>query len=231
MILTNLIIIRFNASYLITVYRGFMSQNIKTSEFVSELTFKIPPNGINFKEFLELIEDRGILLACLFLVAPFLLPVSIPGSSLPFGLAIALLNMSYLLGGRSLLPDAIMDYKISKEVMIRILNGMQRILSGLERISKPRFMFMTNTPVIKYLNNIIIIYSASLLMLPLPVPLTDFLPGYCILFLALGSLERDGYLILAGYVLVAVTTLYFALIVLLGIGIIKVILSQFGFSI
>jgi len=205
-----------------------MSQKIRTSELVYQISLKIPREGISFKEFLELIGDRGILIACVVLVAPFLLPVSIPGSSTPFGLAIALLNLSNLLGGRNLLPNRITEYRISKESMGSILNGMKRILTALERVSKPRLMLMSDTSTIKYLNSIFIIYSALLLMLPLPIPLTDFLPGYSILFLTVGSLERDGYLILAGYILAAVTTIYFALMVLFGIGIVKVILSHLG---
>lgn len=205
-----------------------MTRDTRTSELVHRISLKIPPAGISFKEFLELIGDRGILLACVILVAPFLLPVSIPGSSVPLGLAIALLNLSNLLGGRNLLPDTIMEYRISKENMDRILNGMKRILSGLEKVSKPRLMLMTNTSTIKNLNSIFIVYSALLLMLPIPVPLTDFLPGYSILFLTVGSLERDGYLILAGYGVAIITTIYFALIALLGIEIVKIILSHFG---
>lgn len=126
------------------------------------------------------------------------------------------------------MPDTIMEYRISKENMDRILNGMKRILSGLEKVSKPRLMLMTNTSTIKNLNSIFIVYSALLLMLPIPVPLTDFLPGYSILFLTVGSLERDGYLILAGYGVAIITTIYFALIALLGIEIVKIILSHFG---
>lgn len=206
-------------------------RNIKTSDLITGISGEIPPEGITFKEFLKLIGDHGILLSCAVLVAPFLIPVSIPGSSLPFGLAIALLNISLLLGGRNLLPGPVMNYQVSQESMIRILNGMKRILSGLERFSNPRFMVMTSTLTIKHFNSVIIIWCAFLLMLPLPIPLTDSLPAYSILFLAVGSLERDGYLILAGYVTAVLTSVYFGLMILLGLAGVKLILSYLGITI
>jgi hypothetical protein len=67
-------------------------------------------------------------------------------------------------------------------------------------------------------------------MLPLPVPLTDFLPAYSMLFLALGTIERDGYLIVAGYTLTVVTTIYFLLIAILGLAGIKLVLSFLGIN-
>jgi hypothetical protein len=53
-------------------------------------------------------------------------------------------------------------------------------------------------------------------MSPLPLPLSNTLPAYGVLFLALGSLERDGYLILAGYFMVFLTLVYLGLVGLLG---------------
>lgn len=202
-----------------------------TSNFIKRISKQIPSAGLSLKEFIELIGEEGILLVCLILVAPFLIPISIPGSSLPFGLAIILLNISTLLGGRYLLPGRVMQYKISQKTMIRILDGMKTVLSGLERFLKPRLHFITDHPSIEYLNSIIIILCAFWLMLPLPIPLTDFLPAYSILFLLLGSLERDGILILAGYVLATVTTVYFVLIAFLGWGAIKLVTSYLGFPI
>lgn len=204
---------------------------VKTSIIVQNISGQISEDGINFKEFLDHIGDQGILLANVILVAPFLLPVSIPGSSTPLGLVILFLNLSNLLGGRSLLPDFILYYKISNKTLIKLLNGMNNILSGLERISKPRLSIMNDNSYIKKLNCCLIILSSFWLLLPLPVPLTDFLPAYCILFLTIGSLENDGYFILAGYILTTITTIYFILIAFLGIEIIIYILSQLGIKI
>lgn len=206
------------------------SSTESTSKIISDIASQIPEEGINFKEFLALIGEKGGLISCLILVAPFLFPVSIPGSSSPFGLAIILINIGILTKNHPLIPQRIMEYKISENAMITLLNGMIRVLSGLEKFIKPRFNFLTK-PFMDQVNNMFMIFCAFLLMLPLPVPLTDFLPAYSILFLTLGSIENDGYLVLAGYAMGLLTAVYFILIAFLGISGIKALLSFLGIPI
>lgn len=205
------------------------STSESTSKIISDISKQIPEEGINFKEFLDLIGEQGGLISCLILIAPFLFPVSIPGSSSPFGLAIILINIGILTKNHPLIPQRIMRYKISQSSMISLLNGMKKVLSGLEKFIKPRLNFLTR-PFMDQVNNVVMIFCAFLLMLPLPVPLTDFLPAYSILFLTLGSIENDGYLVLAGYGMGILTTVYFSLIAILGISGIKALLSFLGIN-
>lgn len=200
-----------------------------TSKIISGVSEQIPEDGVNFREFLDLIGEQGGLISCLILVAPFLLPVSIPGSSLPFGLAIILINIAILTKTHPLIPKMVMEYKISQSTMVTLLNGMNRILKGLEKFVKPRLNIITQ-PYMDRINNVFMIFCAFLLMLPLPVPLTDFLPAYSILFLTLGSVENDGYMVIAGYLMALVTAIYFLLIALLGISGIKALLSVLGIN-
>jgi hypothetical protein len=206
------------------------SDNERTSDTITRISLEIPVEGITFKNFLELIGEQGGLLSCIVLVAPFLFPVSFPGSSIPFGLGILLINVGIITKSHPLIPKRIMDYKISQNNMLKILNGMGRVISGLDRVTKPRFTILVDGPLMDYVNSSIIILCASLLMLPLPVPLTDFLPAYSILFLSLGSIEQDGYLILAGYLLAIVTAIYFILITIIGLSGIKAILTFLGIN-
>ena len=200
-----------------------------TSKIISGVSEQIPEDGVNFREFLDLIGEQGGLISCLILVAPFLLPVSIPGSSLPFGLAIILINIAILTKSHPLIPKMVMEYKISQSTMVSLLNGMNRILKGLEKFVKPRLNIVTRQHM-DQINNVFMIFCAFLLMLPLPVPLTDFLPAYSILFLTLGSVENDGYMVIAGYLMALVTAIYFLLIALLGISGIKALLSILGIN-
>jgi hypothetical protein len=156
--------------------------------------------------------------------------VSFPGSSIPFGLGILLINVGIISKSHPLIPKKIMDYQISQNNMLKILNSMGRVLSGLDKITKPRFILLVDGPFMDYLISSIIILCSLLLMLPLPVPLTDFLPAYSILFLSLGSIERDGYMILAGYALAIVTAIYFLLIAIIGLSGIKAILTFLGIN-
>jgi hypothetical protein len=196
------------------------------SSRISKIPAEIPEEGLTLKEFLEIIGEEGQLFSCIVLTGPFLLPVSIPGSSIPFGLAIFLISLSIMLNSHLLLPGRITRYKISKKNIEKILNGIIPIMKRIEKYINPRCLFLSSGPKIDKINAVGIAFCSLLLTLPLPVPLTDFLPAYSILFLALGSLECDGYLILTGYGLLVITTSYFILTGLLGI---EVILSVFSF--
>jgi hypothetical protein len=123
-----------------------------------------------------------------------------------------------------------MEYKISQNNMLKILNGMNTVLTKFERVTKPRLTVLAGKENMVYVNSSVMIFCSFLLMLPLPVPLTDFLPAYSMLFLALGTIERDGYLIVAGYALAVITTIYFLLIAILGLAGIKLVLSFLGIN-
>lgn len=195
------------------------------SNVVNDISSEIPEEGITFKEFLELIGKRGMFMSCILLIAPFLLPISIPGSSSIFGLAILLIITGILLNRPPFIPQRLMNYRISKNSMNALLNGSARILSRVEKFVSPRLPILTSGSHINYVNGALMAISSILLMLPLPVPLTDFLPAYGIFFLAIGSLEKDGYLILAGYAMVIITIIYFSLIAILGLNGVMMILS------
>jgi hypothetical protein len=198
------------------------------SVVISKISKKIPMEGITLNDFLGVIGERGLLMSCVILTAPFLLPLSIPGSSIPFGLAIFLISIIIIFRRPILIPKRFMDYKISKNNVESILNGISRILTPLEKFITPRLSFLTSGRKINYINGAVVAFGAILLMIPLLAPLADFLPAYGILFVSLGALENDGYLILAGYITVIATTIYFALIFALGIELTIIILSHLG---
>jgi hypothetical protein len=54
------------------------------------------------------------------------------------------------------------------------------------------------------------------LPIPPPFPLTNTIPGFAIICLSLGLMERDGGLILCGYALTIIAAIYVGLIGFLG---------------
>src|SRR5919109_4003593 len=63
----------------------------RVSAVLSEVICTMPAGGLTLQALLERLGDRGLLIFCMVLTIPFLLPVSIPGSSIPFGVVIALI--------------------------------------------------------------------------------------------------------------------------------------------
>ncbi len=202
--------------------------NEKFSVVISEISSKIPIEGITLNDLLDIIGERGLYMSCMILTAPFLLPISIPGSSIPFGSAIFLISGDIIFNRPILIPKRFRDYKISKKDIESVLNEISHILTPLEKIITPRLCFLTTGRKMDYINGVAVAFGAILLITPIIAPLGDFLPSYGILFISLGNLENDGYLVLAGYITVIATAIYYALIFALGIALIFFILSQLG---
>jgi hypothetical protein len=54
--------------------------------------------------------------------------------------------------------------------------------------------------------------SGLLLLLPVPIPLTNSFPALTVVLLAAGAMERDGLFFLGGCAMFAVTLVYFGLL-------------------
>ena len=170
-----------------------------------------------------MLESNQILI--IILIAPFLLPASIPGSSTPFGILIILLSLSNILNKPIKLPEQVTSYKLSKQNVDKVFNILQKALRYVERVSKPRGSLTTNALLMKF-NYVITIILAFLLFLPLPIPFTDLIPAVSILVLSLSTLEKDTYLLIVAYLLTIFALVYFASVGYVGVEIIKVVLSR-----
>jgi hypothetical protein len=155
-----------------------------------------------------------IVLLCL----PFLSPVTIPGISTPFGLAIALCGLRIAFGHKPWLPAMILNRSISYHALEKMVQAGCRIYGKLEKVLRPRLSFFLVGPGMTMLVGAAIAVSGVALSLPIPPPfiLTNTIPGFAIVFLALGLMERDGVLILIGHVLTLIAVTYVTLIGVLG---------------
>ena len=149
---------------------------------------------------------------------PFLTPVTIPGVSIPFGLAIALCGFRIAFGHKPWLPGFILNRSISYPALERMVHFGCAIYGKVEKVIRPRLSFLIAGPGIPMLTGLCITVSGILLSLPIPppFPLTNTIPGFAIILLSLGLLERDGVLIICGYALTVMAAAYVALIAVAG---------------
>ncbi len=182
------------------------------SELVDELAAATPPEGLEIGELFDRIGREGLLIAVMLLTAPFLLPVSIPGMSPPFGALILLICLSLLTGGTLRLPRRLARLRVKRSHMTLIADKAGAMLRRLERWSKPRLAALTAARSLRAAHTLAVAASTVGMMLPLPLPFSNAISAYSILCLALGLLRRDGALVVAGYGLLAATALYLAVV-------------------
>jgi hypothetical protein len=188
----------------------------RVSAVFTALARAIPPEGLTLQDLLARLGERGPLLVCILVTVPFLLPVSILGSSIPLGVIIALNGISLLTHRAPWLPGRLRHRRLAADALFGVCARGARLFTRLERFIHPCVPPLTHGPTMGRVNGLLLVLSGVLLMAPLPLPLSNTLPAYGALLLAAGSLERDGYGVVAGYIMRLLTLSYFTVVAVLG---------------
>ena len=178
----------------------------------------------------EILQGRGFALFILLLALPFLCPVPLPGLSIVFGIVIMIMGMRIALGRKPSLPKFILNREIKFSLLERILKFGLKLCSKMEKLVKPRMHFLQRWPGMVNLIGVGIASGGFMLCLPIPpiVPLSNSIPAISVLLLTAGMVERDGLLVLLGYIINISSWIYFAVMfVLYGDGI-RYLFHYFG---
>jgi hypothetical protein len=197
----------------------------RLSEDLRRILERAAGRSITLREIIEILHGRGFDVLVILLALPFCTPIPLPGLSTPFGLVLIFFGFRIALRQRPWLPSRLLDREIPYPTLLKIVKGALAVALRLEKWLHPRFRFFKNWNSFAFLNGLAITFSAFALMLPLPIPFTNTIPAWSILLLAAGMMEEDGAVIVAGYVMAALTWLYLFSLVWLG----KVGLDWFGF--
>ena len=190
----------------------------RISDALRRLLREATGRPLMIREMVEILHGRGLQFVVILLCLPFLAPVTVPGISIPFGLAIALCGLRIAFGHRPWLPAFILNRRISYSVLERMVHFGCVIYEKIEKVVRPRLGFLLAGPGMGMMIGLAIAVSGLFLSLPIPppFPLTNTIPGFAIIFLSLGLMERDGGLILCGYALTSIAAIYVTVIGFLG---------------
>lgn len=159
------------------------------------------------------VQDQATL--TLIFALPFLLPIPLPGLSIPFGLAIAWLAFRMFLGRSFWLPKFLREKKLSGPLLRKLFTQAHGVAHRLARWVKPRGRFFSKHPGNKRLSYFLICFCGLLLALPLP-PGTNSPPALTIVLLSLGVLEEDSLYLVLGYL--SFSAIILLILALLGWG-------------
>ena len=196
---------------------GFKDTDRKTSELLEDIIHSIKGEHITLRDLLSMMGESGLLLLCAFLSLPFLFPVSIPGVSTAFGAGIVLISAAITLNRLPWLPAKVADRRLESGKLRPVLERGVTFLRKFDRFFKPRMTGFTSGAVMNRINGLVLMGAGVLLMAPLGlIPFSNTLPGVAILLLAAGISQRDGLVVVAGYVMVVLTIVYFAALAFLA---------------
>jgi hypothetical protein len=180
----------------------------KTSVILKEVIAACEQEGtITVGEFLKMLGDKSFCLAILVFSLPNSLPVpGIPGFSTLTGLPITFIGVQMMLGRPALwLPYRFANKSFSKQGVGKMLAKALPTVIWLEKFLKPRWLPLTSRFGERVLGAFFVVLS---LVIALPIPGGNFLPGVSMSLLALGMIERDG-VFLTGAMLFSVATVVF----------------------
>jgi hypothetical protein len=185
----------------------------RLSDELAGLRERFAEQAVTLGEVVRVLRGRAYLLLVILMALPFCAPISVPGLSTPFGLAIALIALRLALGQQPWLPEWLLRKRLPAGFFRRVFVMAARLIRFLETFLRPRAAGLVDAPVLRNLHAVVMLLAAVFLALPLPIPLSNTAPAWVILLIAAGLLERDGVFVLAGHA-VALTSV--AVVVLLG---------------
>lgn len=188
----------------------------RLSQEIEGLLAGLSDGHVTLREIIEVIQGRTYTLLLILICLPFCLPVPLPGLSTALGGIVALIGLRLSLRLKPWLPAAILDKPLSTTTVARLLTASRKFVRGLEFFLKPRWSFLVDWVLLHHLYGALICISGLLLLLPLPVPFSNLLPGLTVIFLAAALLERDGFFVVAGILMFAFTLVFFSGIYLGG---------------
>ena len=149
--------------------------------------------------------------ALMFIFAvPNVIPTP-PGTSAILGLPLVILTAQLMVGRITpWLPEAVRRRVISKSLLETFVARVVPIMAKIERFLEPRLPFLVTSLVAERVMGLVAFLLSVILFLP--VPFANMLPGAAIALMALGLAERDGIAAVAGYVLAAATGIVLLLV-------------------
>lgn len=189
----------------------FEDTSTSLSGKLQELIGGISGQSVTLRDLMNAVGEQGLLILCAIASLPFLLPVSIPGVSTVFGAAIILISLAIAANRLPWLPKKILDRQLDTRKLVPALQKGLGIVSRLDRLLKPRLVALTTGLFVNRLNALAITLAGVLLMFPLGlIPFSNTLPGIAILLLSTGMIQRDGVVVLGGYLFNVITIVYFS---------------------
>jgi hypothetical protein len=181
----------------------------KLSEELAALRQQFAERPVTLREVILVLRGRAYDLLLILLALPFCTPIPLPGLSTPFGLVIAILALRLALGQHPWLPEKLQDKQLPPGFFGKLIAAAAGVIRLLEKLLRPRLAPLTDHGWLRQLHAVTMVIAAVVLLLPLPIPLTNTFPGWVILLIASGLMERDGAAIAAGYGVFAAGVVYF----------------------
>lgn len=192
-----------------------MNQNkINTTQIIEDVVNKTSSDRISISDLLAAMHATGFGLAMMVFAFGVLIPMPPP---IPSIIAIPLLifSLQMILGYPSpRLPQMISRLSIKRSLLASMIQKSSPYIRKVERVLRPRFIFMTSTSAERIIGFLTLIFSISI---ALPVPFSNFIPGLGVLIISFGMMGKDGLMVFYGIVVGIIGVTISTVVIMVGV--------------
>ncbi len=181
----------------------------RTSDVLARFRANLPAGRVTLGDLIRALGDRSLGTILLALSLPTIAPVPL-GVSCLFDLPIVLYTAQLAFGRRGAgLPDWLLRRSIGTGLAARTLDAAMPRLVWIERMLKPRLHRLARIDQERWFGMLLFILTLTCII---PLPLTGWLPGFALVLISLGLIERDGGAIGVGLGLTVAALVFLTLV-------------------
>ncbi len=181
---------------------------------------------VSVGQILDALDTRSFGLATLMFALPSVVPMP-PGVPTVVGICLLIVAVQMVMGREDLwLPGILSKQTFDRKSLVKAFEGLAPRLRAIERVMKPRLLFMTGR-LGAILIGVIVLIMAIVLILPLP-PGGNFPPALACAVLGMGLAQRDGVIVAVGLVVSVVALIAVSYVTVLFIQQLPTLLDWLG---
>ena len=168
-------------------------------------------DSISISDIAAQLGDRGFGLMHLLFALPNTIPLPIPGVSTVTGMPLIFFASQLCLGRQRIwLPGWVANRQIPMSKLRPLIQKSLPLLVRLEKMVKPRLDKITTRNFERFAGGLILLLA---LLIALPIPLGNLPLGIAMAVLALAITERDGIVMITGWLFTVFALCYFTALI------------------
>ncbi len=185
-----------------------------TTQVIEDVVNRTSTDRILVSDLVEAMESIGFGLAIMIFAFGIIIPLPPPFPSI-IALPLVIFSVQMILGYSSpKLPKRFANLTVKRSVVAMLVQKSAPYIRKVERILRPRLSFMTTHNAEKIIGFFTLLFSSFIVM---PMPLSNFIPGFGILIISFGLLGKDGLVVICGIIVGLVGMAISITAVLLGV--------------
>ncbi len=171
-----------------------------TSEYLALVVAENKQEIMTVGEIKNSLHERGFGILMALAALPLCLPIPVPpGYTTLFSIPLFIFSVQMILGmSAPWLPAWLEKKQIRRERIEKMLSKASPWLCKIEKHLRPRITYISVHAWERIIGIFSFVFAVSI---SIPLPLTNFPPGWGILIMSLGLLSRDGVTILIGMII------------------------------